>query len=194
MRGNELSGEQLTELRRTLFEQTSRLAALAQELLDISRIDSGAVHVRPQRFRPRERIDELLPTIAPDRLGDIECSVHPHLEVVTDPEGFERIVSNLITNALRYGSPPVEIRAEANGAFRLVVQDRGDGIDPGFVPRLFDRFTRSQHSRGVTSGAGLGLAITRSFAQALGGELTYEDGQPQGARFTLVLPREDAAG
>jgi K+-sensing histidine kinase KdpD len=111
LRGNELAQDQLELLRETLYQQTLRLAVLAEELLDLSRLDAGAVTPKPQRFRPRERIEVLLPTIAPDRIEDIELTVHPRLEVVTDPEGFTRIVSNLLTNALRYGSPPVQVKA-----------------------------------------------------------------------------------
>jgi signal transduction histidine kinase len=192
LRGNELDRSQLDELRETLYEQTSRLAVLTDELLDLSRLDAGAVEPRPERFRPRERIELLLPTIAPDRLEEIELAVPPGLEVVTDPEGFTRIVANLLTNALRHGSPPVEVRTERpNGSFRLIVRDCGDGVDPDFVPRLFERFACSDSSRRrQLAGAGLGLAIARSFAHALGGDLVYEPAHPRGARFALVLPSD----
>ena len=190
LRGNQLERSQLELLRETLYQQTLRLAELAEELLDLSRLDAGAVKLRPKRFRPRERIDVLLPTIAPDRLHEIEVAVPAGLEVVTDPEGFTRIVANLITNALRHGSPPVEVLAEQpNGTFKLIVQDCGDGVDPDFVPRMFERFARSDSTRRrQLVGAGLGLAIARSFAQTLGGDLVYEPARPRGARFALVLP------
>jgi two-component system, OmpR family, sensor histidine kinase MtrB len=195
LRGNELERSQLDQLRETLYEQTSRLAELADELLDLSRLDAGAVEPQPERFRPRERIEVLLPTIAPDRLDEIELTVPPGLEVVTDPEGFTRIVANLVTNALRHGSPPVAVRSERpNGSFRLIVQDCGDGVDPEFVPRLFERFARSDSSRQrQLVGAGLGLAIARSFAETLGGDLVYEPARPHGARFALVLPADVVA-
>jgi signal transduction histidine kinase len=195
LRGNKLEQAQLDELRETLYEQTSRLATLADELLDLSRLDAGAVTPHPQRFHPRERIEVLLPMIAADRLDEIEVAVPPGLEVVTDPEGFTRIVANLVTNALRHGSPPVEVRTERpNGFFRLIVQDRGDGVDPEFVPRLFERFSRWNSSPGrQVVGAGLGLAIAHSFAQTLGGDLVYEPALPRGARFALVLPAEVVA-
>ena len=188
LRGDELAHEQLNELRRTLFDQTTRLVQLAEQLLDLSRFEAGVVVVEPDRFRPRQRVDELLVRLVPDRLGDIRVEVDPSLEVVTDPDAFERVVSNLVTNALRYGRPPVVVRAETAGGFRLVVEDQGDGVEPSFVPRLFDRFSRGEASIKSTAGAGLGLSIANSFADALGGELTYEAAQPSGARFALELP------
>jgi signal transduction histidine kinase len=190
LRGNQLRREQVTELRAALYEQTSRLRMLAEQLLDLSRIDAGVVTVRHQRFRPRERFDSLLPRIAPDRLDDVQVDIDPRLEVETDPEAVERVLSNLVLNALSYGRPPVEVRSEPNGEeLRLVVEDRGDGVDPDFVPQLFERFTRSDDSRAHRQeGAGLGLAIASSFAEAIGGELVYERAEPFGARFALVLP------
>jgi two-component system, OmpR family, sensor histidine kinase MtrB len=187
--------EQLDQLRSTLYGQTTRVTTLVDELLDLSRLDAGAVKLEPERFRPRERIEVLLPTIAPDRLGEIELAVPPALEVVTDPGGFTRIVANLVTNALKYGLPPVEVLAEQpKGSFRLVVQDHGKGVDPEFVPLLFDRFSRAEAARrGQLVGAGLGLAIARSFAQTLGGDLLYEPARPQGSRFALVLPPDALA-
>lgn len=189
LRGDQLAAEQLHELRATLYEQTSRLAELATQLLDLSRFEAGVVTVEPERFRPRQRIDEMLVRLVPDRISDCRVEVDPTLEVVTDPDALERVVSNLVTNAFRYGRPPVVVRSEAEDGFRLLVEDRGDGVDPAFVPRLFERFARGEQTREVAGGAGLGLAIAHSFAEALGGELTYEQGDPSGARFALRLPQ-----
>ena len=73
--------------------------------------------------------------------------------------------------------------------FRLVVEDRGPGVAPEFVPRLFERFSRSDETRRTgQSGAGLGLSIASAYADAMGGRLEYQDAEPHGARFTLSLP------
>jgi two-component system sensor histidine kinase MtrB len=192
LRGNQLSREQLGELRQTLFAQTTRLATLTEQLLDLSRLDADAYALHPERFRPCERIQELLFRIAPDRVDDIDLEVEPELEVVTDPHGFERVVANLITNALRYGKPPVEVIAEPSDVVELVVEDHGPGVPAAFVPHLFDRFAQADGAvRG--HGAGLGLAIAKSYAEALGGDLQYEPAEPSGARFRFALPRDLAA-
>ncbi len=189
LRGDRLESTQVHELRATLFEQTSRLRDLTEQLLDLSKLEAGAIAVAPRLVRPRECVDALLPRIAPDRLRDIEVRIDPELEVVADPDGCERIVGNLVLNALRYGEPPVSVSAELNGVFQLAVEDCGEGVPPEFVPRLFDRFARSDRAReSVARGAGLGLAIAQEFARALGGGLRYEAVKPHGARFVLSLP------
>ena len=189
LRGDDLSPEQLHGLRSTLYEQTGRLAELASQLLDLSRLEAGALTIEEERFRPRERIEELLLRIAPDSLSEVRVEIDPTLDVVTDPAALERVVANLVTNALRYGRPPVIIRAEMDDGLRLVVEDHGEGVDAAFVPKLFDRFTRSDLTRMDAAGAGLGLAIASSYAEALGGELRYEDASGAGARFALSLPQ-----
>jgi len=125
----------------------------------------------------------------PEQAAAIELVIPVELEAVSDVAAFDRIVSNLITNAFRYGDPPVRIRAEREDRhFRLAVEDSGTGVDPKFVPQLFERFTRSEETAGAAEGAGLGLSIAQSFARAQGGDLIYKAIEPTGARFELVLP------
>jgi signal transduction histidine kinase len=186
-RGDELDRSQLVELQCALYEQSSRLQELTEQLLDLSRFDSGRIGVEMHRFHPRDSVDGLLPRLAPDRIGDVTVEIDPRQEIVSDPVAFERVVGNLIANALKYGAPPVVVRAAGGGGpFRLCVEDRGPGVPPDFVPQLFERFTRADH--GERAGAGLGLAIARGFADAVGAELAYEPAEPHGARFVLVLP------
>lgn len=190
-RGDELSAPQVAELREALFEQTVRLRDLTEQLLDLSRFDSGRIRVDPRPFRPHEVAEVLLPRVAPDRRGDVRLEIDPRLEVVSDPHAFDRVVGNLIGNALKYGAPPVLVRGEeGDGGFRLLVEDRGAGVPAEFVPHLFERFTRVEHGGGSSrgGGAGLGLAIAHAFASAVGGDLEYEDAQPHGARFVFSVP------
>lgn len=192
-RGDQLTDEQLDELRETMYTQSCRLVELTEQLLDLSRLDAQAVALNPERFHPRERIDELLTRIAPDRIDEVEVGVEPRLEVYTDPHAFERVVANLLTNAFRYGDPPIEVQARKQPELDFVVEDHGPGVPDEFVPLLFERFSQAGADRGRRQGAGLGLAIAKSFARALGGDLQYEAAKPTGARFHFALPRELAA-
>lgn len=189
LRGDLLTDEQRHELRRTLYEQTDRLRRLVDQLLDLSRLEADAIEIRPQTFPVRRRVEELLLMVGGERGPDVELDVPPELETWADPDAFDRVVSNLITNALRYGEPPVHVHArQSDRHLRLSVEDRGRGVPPEFVPRLFERFSRSESSSAASIGAGLGLSIAKSYAQAHGGELLYTPANPHGARFELVLP------
>ena len=189
--GERLSAEQRDELSRTLEQQTSRMAMLVEQLLDLSRLDAEVIEIVPQRLPVRERVVELVESAAAEHRSDVEIAIEDGLEADLDANAFERILSNLVTNAFRYGMPPVTIRAERTDRhFRVSVEDRGDGVAPEFVPDLFERFTRSGEPArgGRVNGTGLGLAIARAYARAHGGDLLYEPARPHGARFQFVLP------
>jgi signal transduction histidine kinase len=188
-RVDDLDERQVNALLATLVQQTDRLRDLADQLLDLSRIESGSAGLQPERFRPHDRLGDLLPRIANGREDDVHIEVGAEIELVTDPVAFERVAANLILNALRYGTPPVAVRGEGVDPFRLVVEDRGEGVPAEFVPQLFERFSRSDDTRRAgMPGAGLGLSIANAYAEALGGRLQYEDADPRGARFVLSLP------
>jgi signal transduction histidine kinase len=177
------------ELEDALGAQTNRLAVLVEQLLDLSRLDAAAIRIKPQLFPVRDRVEELVGDAAGVKRANVRVEIDPALKAVADPAAFDRIISNLITNALRYGEPPVVVRAErAECEFRVAVEDRGPGVPPEFVPSLFERFTRSAATRERAVGTGLGLAIARSYALAHDGDLVYEPAEPRGARFKLVLP------
>jgi signal transduction histidine kinase len=189
MRGQELAQDQLLQLRRTLYEQTDRLRRLVDQLLDLSRLEAHSVRIEPKPLWVRSRVEELVLMVAGARATDVRIDVPADLETTVDPDAFDRVVSNLIVNALRYGEAPIRVYAEQPDTyFRLSVEDSGPGVPPEFVPQLFERFTRGRRAQEGAGGAGLGLAIALSYAQAHGGELLYEDAEPSGARFKLVLP------
>jgi signal transduction histidine kinase len=189
LRGRELNDEQVSDLRRVLYDHSNRLRQLVDQLLDLSRLEAKAIRIRPEPIQVRRHVEGLVASVVPEHAATIELIIPAELEAVSDLAAFDRIVSNLITNAFRYGDPPVRIRAEQQDRhFRLAVEDSGDGVNPEFVPQLFERFTRSDESAKNAEGAGLGLSIAQSFARAQGGDLIYKPIQPSGARFELVLP------
>jgi signal transduction histidine kinase len=186
--GDRLEDDQREQVRQTLLQQTHRMAMLVEQLLDLSRLDAEVIAIAPEPVRVRSQVEEIVSTAAVDPTA-IEIDVPEETVAVVDRGALDRIVTNLVTNAFRYGVPPVIVRAEqTDNHFRLTVEDCGKGVAPEFVPDLFERFTRSESSRAAAVGTGLGLAIARSYARAHGGDLIYEDAVPHGACFRLVLP------
>ena len=116
----------------------------------------------------------------------MHIDVADDLEVHADRLALERIMDNLVGNALRYGAPPVVVRAHPMDTYlRVSVEDEGEGVPPEVVPRLFERFERGS----VGQGSGLGLSIAQAYARAHGGDLVYDRSEKGGARFELILPR-----
>jgi two-component system sensor histidine kinase MtrB len=176
-------------IRDALRTQTERVRRLIEQLLDLSRFDLTAIQVSPESVRLRPKVEELLRTLGDARAEGVQIAVPFDLEAAVDPIALDRMLSNLIANALRHGAPPVTVTAERRDThLRLAVEDRGEGVGHEFVPRLFDRFSRSPESRGRTDGSGLGLAIAQAYARAHGGDIVYEPAVPNGARFELVIP------
>ncbi len=183
-----LDAEQRESVEAGLLQQTQRMANLVEQLLDLSRLDAEAIDITPERLDVRAHIEEIVDVAAAD-LAVVQIDVPVGTMADIDPHALDRIVTNLVTNAFRYGTPPVRVHAEQTDRhFRLTVEDEGDGVSSDFVPDLFERFTRGDGSRVITAGTGLGLAIARSYARAHGGDLVYEDAEPHGARFRLILP------
>jgi signal transduction histidine kinase len=186
----ELPPDTERELRETLYEQSERMSRLVEQLLDMSRLDAASIEVSPELIALRPQLEEIVRASAAGREQEVVIET-PHTEnVVVDRSVLERVVGNLVTNALRYGAPPVRLVAQQTDThLRIVVEDSGEGVDPHFVPHLFDRFRRSEHAQQVGTGAGLGLAIARAHARAHGGDLLYHPASVTGATFELILPR-----
>lgn len=187
-RRSQLAPEVLEDLELTLFEQAERLRRLVEQLLDLSRLDNPQTSVAPQAIVLRTHLEEAVAAAAPDRLSDVRVDVAHDLRVMVDPVAVDRVVANLVANAIRYGSPPVIVSADqSDHHLRIYVEDHGHGVAPDFVPYMFERFRRSEEAAHRAAGTGLGLAIARSYARAHGGDLLYAP-ERDGARFVLVIP------
>ena len=181
-RGDELDPEQRAQLDKTLWEQTDRMRRLIEQLLDLSRLDAQAVALERRPVEVRELVENVVDAVA--GTSRVEVRVDPGLEAVVDPLVLDRVLSNLLVNAFRYGRPPVVLSADRRDRhLRITVEDEGTGVPPELVPRLFDRFEHGSEGKG----AGLGLAIARAYADAHGGSLVY-DQRDRGARFELLIP------
>jgi signal transduction histidine kinase len=190
--GDRLDAEQRDRVRDALIQQTDRMARLVEQLLDLSRLDADVIEIVPEQLNVRAEVEEIVRSTAPNPEA-VEVAVAGDAVATVDRNVLDRVIGNLITNAFRYGQPPVIVSAErTDNHLRVTVEDRGVGVPPAFVPDLFERFSRSEASRAAAVGTGLGLSIARSYARAHGGDLVYEDADPTGAAFRLVLPANGA--
>ena len=205
---NELLQEQAGEdpAARTEFLESSgvqleRLDWLAQNLLELSKLDSGLVllDLRPDDLRATvEQAVEQAGTAARRRGIRLELDLPPHpLRIRHDPVRIGQVVANLVGNAVKFtsrgGRVGVAIAPTPEGA-TIEVADTGVGIAPDELPRIFERFYRgtlANEARG--SGSGLGLAIVRSIVDMHGGSVSVESRLGSGSTFTVALPRNPTA-
>jgi signal transduction histidine kinase len=172
-----------------LIADVGRLRRLVEDLIEISRFDADRESLQS------ETVDLGLLVAAAVRARGWEGRVAldaGDIEVVSDPRRLERIVANLVGNALEHGGRDIAVRVgrDEGGAFVEVV-DRGPGILPEHLPHLFERFYKADPSR-TGRGTGLGLAIAQENARLLGGEIEVSSEPGQGSRFSLRLPEAPA--
>ena len=170
-RDGQLSEDSRRDLLRIGVEQGERLRRLLEELLDLSRLDARGVTVKPRPLVLASVLSEIVSDALPNG-ATVELDVPDDLAVVADRLVLDRIVSNLLINAVRYGAAPITLSAEVGETYlRIAVEDSGEGVSEDLQPRLFERFARTDSAN---VGSGLGLAIARAYARAHGGDLVYD--------------------
>jgi signal transduction histidine kinase len=173
-----------------------RVTRLINELLDISRIETGRLHLARKPLDLAETVGVVLASVQ---------AAHPELDatidadedlpaVEADVDKIEQVLTNLVENAVKYGS--VEgLRVEAHkldgSAVSVTVRDQGPGIAAADLPHVFDRWFQREHGR--PTGTGLGLWISKGLVEAHGGELSVVSEEGAGAAFTFTLPIEAPA-
>jgi signal transduction histidine kinase len=174
------------------------LQRLVDDLLDLSRVEAGRVEMSWERLNVADLAREVVTrrTRTADLVVRIEVEAEPErLSTVADKQRLERVVGNLVDNALIHGGgEDVTVRVGAeDGTVLLSVEDRGPGVPPGAAHRIFERFFKADPARRRNDGrgSGLGLAIARENAHLHGGEIRVYNGRDGGARFTLRLPRRE---
>jgi signal transduction histidine kinase len=149
--------------------------------------------VTAEQIRVHDAVRDAVWSTAPNFTADVRIHIDPQLAIEGDRAAFNTILVNLVSNAVRYGSPPITIAAEIDEEFTLTVHDEGRGVSPAFAPRLFDPFSRSSESEHASAGLGLGLAVAALSAHEAGGRLTHE-ATDSGARFRLVFGSSSGTG
>jgi signal transduction histidine kinase/putative methionine-R-sulfoxide reductase with GAF domain len=177
-------------------EECDRLARMVNDVLDLSRMDSGRRRLRAEPLLMSSVVADALPTVAPvlDAKGlHVQVDVPRDLpRIEADLDLLKQIVVNLLHNAAKF-SPPgrrITVRASVAGErVRLEVEDQGNGIPEDKLPHVFERFYRVEDGSGVRSdGTGLGLAIVKGAVELHGGTIAVASDVGHGTRFTLEMP------
>jgi two-component system, OmpR family, sensor histidine kinase KdpD len=180
------------ELLQTVFDEAERMSRVVNNILDMTRLESGAVKLDKQWIPLEEVVGSVL-TRLKDRLRDhpVEVQLPPDLPLVPlDGVLIEQVLVNLLDNAIKYTlqGTPIEIATELTPeAVIMSVADYGPGFAPGDEERVFDKFYRAR-LEGAQGGVGLGLSICRAIVEAHGGRIWAKNRESSGAVFRFTLP------
>jgi signal transduction histidine kinase len=178
-----------------VLRQVERLGGLVEQLLDLSKLESGAVPLERERVEARPLLEEVVEEWRSETEEHglrVAVVVHPDsLALDADHERIQQVLRNLVGNAVRHSPDGGRLIVKAmavNDHLELEVVDEGPGIAPGERGRVFERFYRADPARSG-GGAGLGLAIARWIVELHGGAIRAEDAEPHGCRMVVELPR-----
>ncbi|MEU4163027.1 AAA family ATPase [Actinoplanes sp. NPDC026670] len=184
-----LSEDELTDDVRDVIARvhrtTQRLATIVQEVLDLVSLDAGRLSATPAPVEVADHIEAALTATA---TGPVPVTCPPGLVAMVQPSHLDQILTNLISNAAKYGGGATEVVARAGGpSVTIEIRDQGPGVPPEFRARLFDRFARASATAAKVAGTGLGLYIVRELARANDGDVDYHPGTHGGSTFTIRL-------
>jgi len=177
-----------------ILTEVDRLTRLFQNILEMARIDAGAIAEDMRWVTPSEIVDAARISVEPVLRGRlVDVSIDSDRLVRLDPRLMSAALSQLLENAAHYAPAPSAIRIAASvtdGGLAIAVRDHGPGIPESDLPHVFDRFHRGVNAKGRRSGTGMGLAIAKGVLAVERGHLIAENCADGGARFTIVVPAE----
>ena len=184
---HELPSEQVARIGSAVRRQVERIARLADDLVDVTRLNSSQLGLSTRPIDLAQVVTAALESVR--QPAGVEVWVPPGVEVLADPRRLEQVIANLVDNALEYGAAPVvvELGGSDAGVVEFTVTDHGPGVPKELIPVLFFgvRAPRGPERRG---GVGQGLALAKGLMEAMGGRIAYEVAPDGGARFRLVVP------
>jgi two-component system, OmpR family, sensor histidine kinase KdpD len=191
----------IDEFHMTIDQETDRLSNIVGNLLDMSRLQAGALNVTLQPTGVEEVVLAAVASLGPDARDVVVDAPEMLRDALADPDLLERALANVLANARRYAPPATPVRVSAGevlvaGRCRVDIRviDAGPGIPPADRDLVFQPFQRLVDNQVDGTGVGLGLAIARGFVEAMGGELTIEDTPGGGTTMVVGLPSVDAGG
>ncbi len=192
---DDLSDEQ-REAVEHIIKAGRHLLSLIDEVLDISRIDSRRLALSIESVVLKDVVDDVVQLMAPLAAAAGVQLPHHHydsaIHVAADRQRLKQVLLNLVSNAIKYnrpnGSVAIQWEGAADDSIAIVVSDSGRGIRPEAMERLFDAFDRLGAEATGIEGTGLGLALSKSLTEAMGGTLSAESALGEGSRFRVTLP------
>ena len=190
----ELTPAERAEQREVILAEVERLTRLFENLLEMARIDAGALERSARWTHPSEIVSAARTQVEHILAGhDVVVRLEPDEPVRLDPRLTAAALAHLLENAAQYtpAGSAIDVHAQTDpDGFRIAVRDHGAGLDAADLPHLFERFYRGANATGRTSGTGMGLGIVRGLMDAAGGRVWAENAPGGGAMFTLVVPAE----
>lgn len=195
--------ERIVECLKKISLSSQHLLSLINDILDMSKIESGKLSLREEPFNFAQLVSEITELVRPQASAgqinlNIRLGVLSHETVIGDALHLRQVYLNILSNAVKYTPPGGKIQIEAwdepgsrggRGNFFFRCADTGIGMSPEFLSRLFQPFERAQDSAGSKiSGTGLGMAITKNIVDLMGGEIRVESRLGEGSEFTVTLP------
>jgi PAS domain S-box-containing protein len=183
-----------------IHKDSLHLLELINDILDLSRIESGRLDLRPGTFDVLDAIEEVLGTIRPQAAAKslrLEASVPADVSLRADRVRFKEVLFNLLSNAVKFTHGGGSIRVDAavtGGALEIAVSDTGVGIPEAEHTAVFEKFYQAASTtRGLKEGTGLGLSIARQLVEAHGGKIRLQSEPGKGSRFTVTFPLQGSA-
>ncbi|MEO8654918.1 MAG: response regulator [Ramlibacter sp.] len=202
MQGSDVTQLTMNWARDVIGRQADHMARLIDDLLDVSRIVQGKVVVKPERLALASLVERSLEGSSPriagrDQMLVVELPPEP-IELDGDAVRLAQVLSNLINNASKFSGPHSRITLSASyaqGEVTISVRDEGVGIDPAFLPHIFDLFAQADQSLDRSQGGlGIGLTLVKHLVELHGGRVSaHSDGVGRGTEVTIVLPAQPAA-
>jgi signal transduction histidine kinase len=184
------SADEQREMIDLIIEQGHQLRVLIEDLVDASRVEFGTLHVECTDVDAREVVDRVARGVT-DASHPLEIRLPREVpSVVADERRLQQVLTNLVANAMTHSSPgsPVVVEGRpADDGVTFAVIDRGKGIDPSFLPQIFEPFAQQERG-GRGTGLGLGLYIVRGLVEAMGGRIEARSSVGEGTELCVWLP------
>ncbi len=184
-----LTEPEIAEFLAIINRQSTHLSLLVDDLLTLSHLETGRLRLHLGIVNLKQATEDAI-SMVEGRYGlEVRATIDPSITVVADPDRLVQILRNLVENAAKYGKLDVAVSAAvvAKGC-EIAVSDKGPGVPPSAVDRIFRFWDRGEKDGSRVRGYGMGLAISRHLARAMVGDLIYRPNEPVGSEFVLSLP------